>query len=172
MGSTLKKMQPALLHVPITKDIYYTPRWLSKAIVEHFAPSGQCLDPCIGDGAFYDFLPEESRDWCEIEKGRDFYSYKRKVDWCIGNPPYSNMLSWIRHSFTIADNIVYLIPLHRTFASLKFLKDIKIYGGVAEIYIIGTGTTANFPFGHALAAVHFKRDYTFTSKWVFMDKVQ
>lgn len=165
MGSKLIKMQPTLIHVPTDKDVVFTPRWLSQAIIEHFQPSGLCLDPCIGDGAFYDFLPEASREWCEIENGRDFYKWTQPVKWCIGNPPYSHLLAWIRHSFTFAENVVYLIPLHRVMASATFLKDVARWGGLKEIYHVGTGTTAGFPFGHALAAVHYRKDWKLGTVW-------
>lgn len=165
MGSTLLKIQPSLIHVPTDKDVVYTPRWLSKAIVDHFQPSGTCLDPCAGDGAFYDCLSENGRDWCEIERGRDFLSYTSRVDWCIGNPPYSRLLEWIRYSFKIADNVAYLLPLHRVMASATFLDDVTAYGGLKEVLHIGTGTDAGFPFGHALTVVHYQRDWCGGTRW-------
>lgn len=165
MGSTLQKIQPSLIHVAIDKDVVYTPRWLSKAIIEYFQPTGTCLDPCMGDGAFYDYLPENGRDWCEIDMGRDFLAYTGHVDWCIGNPPYSCLLEWIRYSFKIADNVVYLLPLHRVMASAAFLKDVRRYGGLKEVFEIGTGTDAGFPFGHALTAVHYRRDWDGGTIW-------
>lgn len=167
MGGTLLKMQPTLIHVPTIKDVVFTPRWLSQAIVTHFQPSGPCLDPCAGDGAFYDFLPQDSREWCEITRGRDFYKWSRPVSWVIGNPPYSHLLSWIRHSFAVADNVAYLVPLHRVMASGSFLEDVSAWGGIKEIYYIGTGTTAGFPFGHALAVVHYQRGCTDGTMWTY-----
>lgn len=164
MGSTLKHTQPTLVHVPIEKDIVYTPEWLSKAIVDHFCPVLPCLDPCRGGGAFYKYMPSGS-DWCEIEDGRDFYQFTGLTQWCVGNPPYSELLGWIRHSFTVAENVVYLVPLHRIMASYQFLQDLDRWGGIAEILLVGTGTTAGFPFGHALAAVHFKKNYKGGTVW-------
>ena len=68
------------------------------------------------------------------------------MDWCIGNPPYSCLLGWIRHSFKVADNVV-CTPLHRVFANYEFMDDIRVNcGGVKEILLIGTGATAGFPF--------------------------
>lgn len=171
MGSSLLKIQPTLIHVVTVKDVVYTPGWLSKAIVEHFQPSGRCLDPCLGDGAFYDFLPE-GREWCEIENGRDFLQYEKRVDWCIGNPPYSCLLEWIRYSFKIADNIVYLLPLHRVMGSGSFLEDVAKWGGLKEVFYIGTGTDAGFPFGHALTAVHYKRGWRGGTQWSQINMAQ
>src|SRR5688572_10647602 len=105
MGKLLK-MQPTLLHVAAKKDIVYTPDWMARDIVLHFSPDGECLDPCFGGGVFHKYLPAGSH-WCEIEKGKDFYAWKKTVKWIISNPPYSHLLAWIRHSFSIAENIVY-----------------------------------------------------------------
>jgi len=164
MGSTLRWMQPTLIHVSTMKDVVYTPRWLAREIVDHFQPSGFCLDPCTGDGAFFECLPAGSA-WCEIERGRDFYAWTEPVDWVISNPPYSHLLSWIRHSFAVASNIVYLVPLHRVMGSEKFLRDVVDYGGLKEIFTIGTGTSVGFPFGHALVAVHYRRDWHGGTMW-------
>lgn len=46
--------QMSLLGIPQNpNDVVFTPDWLAKEIIEHFAPVGVCLDPCKGDGAFY-----------------------------------------------------------------------------------------------------------------------
>ena len=66
---------------------------------------------------------------------------------------------------TIAKNIVYLMPLHRVFASDEFLEDLMIWGGVKHIRRYGTGTRWGFPFGHALAAIHYKKDWELGTTW-------
>jgi hypothetical protein len=157
--------QPVLFHAPVEKDVVFTPAWLAKRMVDHFKPVGACLDPCRGEGAFHSLLPDA--EWCEITEGRDFLMWDKQVDWIIGNPPYSNLLGWIRHSFKVAANVVYLMPLHRVFASYEFIRDLQIYGGIREIYIVGTGSTAGFPFGHCLGAVHYERDYKGATAWTF-----
>ena len=130
MGKLLTP-QAALFHAPVEKDVVYTPEWLAELVVAHFAPAGRVLDPCRGDGAFHRLIP--GAEWCEIAEGRDFFAWGERVDWCIGNPPYSCLLGWIRHSFKVADNVVYLMPLHRVFASFEFMDDIRKYGGIKEI---------------------------------------
>jgi len=164
MGSTLKKMQPTLLHVAVEKDVVYTPYALAEDIVKYFQPAGVCLDPCAGNGAFLELLPPGS-EWCEIEKGRDFYAWSNHVDWAISNPPYSHLLAWLRHSFKVASNIVYLIPSHRVFASNEFLDDLFAWGGIVHIRRYGTGSQWGFPFGHALAAVHYQSGYRGATTW-------
>lgn len=58
------------------------------------------------------------------------------------------------------DMIVYLMPLHRVFASAEFLDDLFKWGGVAHIRRYGTGSKWGFPFGHAVAAVHYQKGFT------------
>ena len=169
-NSHLIKMQPLLMHVAAERDIEYTPPELARDMVDWFAPAGVCLDPCAGDGVFYSLLPIGS-EWCEIERGRDFYAWNTPVDWIVTNPPYSNLLSWIRHSFTVAKNIVYLMPSHRVFASGEFLDDLFEWGGIVHIRRYGTGSQWGFPFGHALSAVHYQAGYTGPTSWSRIRKV-
>jgi hypothetical protein len=163
MGKLLKK-QPSLFHMATAKDVVYTPQELARDMVAYFQPSGICLDPCAGDGVFYNLFPE-GREWCEIERGRDFYAWQKQADWIISNPPYSDLLSWVRHSFKIAKDIVYIMPSHRVFASAEFLDDLFSWGGIVHIRRYGTGSQWGFPFGHALAAVHYRAGYTGSQTW-------
>lgn len=157
-------MQPILIHVPILQDVVYTPPELASDIVSYFSPSGLCLDPCMGEGAFLNLLPDGS-EWCEIEQGRDFYAWTRQVDWIVGNPPFSHLLAWIRHSFKVANDIVYIMPSHRVFASAEFLDDLFEWGGIVHIRRYNTGTQWGFTTGHALAAVHYRKDYRGDTSW-------
>jgi hypothetical protein len=158
------KMQPTLLHVAAVRDLVYTPPELARNMVEFFEPSGVCLDPCMGSGEFFNLLPPGS-EWCEIERGRDFYAWTQPVDFIISNPPYTHLLAWIRYSFKVANNIVYLMPSHRVFASAEFLDDLFEWGGVVHIRRYGSGSQWGFPFGHALAAVHYRKGYQGATTW-------
>jgi hypothetical protein len=162
--TTERKMQPSLIHVPFVNDVESTPPALARDMVYFFKPHGRCLDPCRGSGVFFDLLPAGS-DWCEILDGRDFYAHSGRVDWIIGNPPFSHYSSWLRHSFKVADNIVYLMPTYKVFASGKFQDELFKWGGIAHIRRYGTGSQWGFPFGHALAAVHYQRAYAGPTYW-------
>lgn len=153
---TETKQQPALFHVENQQDMVFTPEWLAKDIIQYFKPRGRCLDPCMGDGAFFKNLPAGS-NWCEIAKGRDFFAYNQHHDWIISNPPYSVLLEWIRHSMKVADNIVYLVQLYRVWSSQAFLEDVRRWGTIEHTYMVGTGTSIGWTFGHAVGAVYFKR---------------
>ena len=142
-----------------TTDKVYTPSGIAKEIIGKFDLSGKVLDPFRGKGAFYNNLPDNvEKDWCEIDDGKNFFDYEDKVDWIISNPPYSIYKEVMEHSFEIADNIVYLIPLSKLVSSLGRIKQIQEYGGVPYIWITGA-SRCGFPFGFPACAVWFKRGY-------------
>lgn len=157
--------QPQLIAMSLkASDVVYTPDDVARNIVDYFRPSGTILEPCAGDGAFLKYLPPDT-EWCEIEKGRDFFAYHKPVEWIVGNPPYSIFNEWLRHSFEIAENIVYLIPINKMYNDFGMFKAIHEYGGIRTIYAIGRGERANFPMGYAVGACHLQRGYkggTFT----------
>jgi hypothetical protein len=139
-------------------DVVYTPPWVAADMVAHFAPAGRILDPCRGAGAFTDQLPKGT-EWCEVEDGRDFFHWTEPVDWVIGNPPYSMTREWFRHSYSIAENLVYLVPLRNIFSGYGFIKEIHNFGGMREIRVYGTGGKLGFPMGNAVGAFHVQRGY-------------
>ena len=54
---------------------------------------------------------------------------------------------------------MYLIPLYKVYYDFGRLKKIHQYGGIKSICVLGRGEVANFPFGQAVAGVHFKKGY-------------
>lgn len=139
-------------------DKCYTPFPIAKKIINLFPLYGKVLDPFKGKGAFYEQIDIEDKDWCEIDEGRDFFDYTDKVDWIISNPPYSILDEVLEHSFEIADNVVYLVPLSKIFTSLKRIRGILNYGNIKEIYILSAGK-CGFPFGFPACAVWFQMGY-------------
>jgi hypothetical protein len=139
-------------------DIVMTDRVVARKIVEHFRPRGTVLDPCRGGGAFFDEMP--GADWCEVRDGRDFFEWNTRVDWIVSNPPFSIFFEWLRHSMSLADDIVYLIPLGKVWQSNRVLRMVHEWGGIREILIVGNGRKElGFPVGFAVGAVHFQRGY-------------
>lgn len=137
----------------------YTPRSLAKRIIDHFNPCGVVLDPCMGDGAFYDQIESETKDWCEIAKGVDFFSYDKKCDWIISNPPYSIFRNFLLHSMDLADNIVFLISVNHVWTKAR-VRDVRERGfGLREIYCFETPPQFP-PSGFQFGAVHFKKGWT------------
>ena len=152
----MNKMNPA--NRAVGNDEIYTPAWAAADIVNHYNPTGTILEPCKGSGIFTDIMP--NCDWCEIREGKDFFDYTKKVDWIISNPPYSLIRKFVLHSFEIADNIVYLIPVWKAFNAIGLQTELKKYGGIKEIRWYGGGGKLGFPMGNGIGTVYWKRDYT------------
>jgi len=140
------------------KDIVYTPDSVSMAIIKHLAPSGICLDPCKGDGAFYNHLPD-GKEYCEIREGKDFFEYNKKIDWIIGNPPYSIFKEFLEKAFEISDNVSYLVPTNKVFQRQIIMEMINKYGGIKSIIVYGSGNLIGFPFGFSVGNFHFEKNY-------------
>lgn len=150
--------QMNLLNVPITSDVVYTPDWVARDIVEWFKPSGRILEPAAGDGAFLRHMP--SAEWCELERGRDFFQWVEPVDWIVSNPPYSVFAEFLRHAMTVAENIVFLIPVNKPFNSMKIMRDIFEWGGIVHCRLVAGGAAIGFPIGFAIGSMHFRRGHT------------
>lgn len=149
----------------LATDVVLTPDVIAHDIVQHFRPSGRILDPCRGNGAFWQYMP--GADWCECRQGRDFFAWTEKVDWIVSNPPYSIFAEWLVHSLEIATDIVYLIPLAKVFSAEKRIRDIYRVGGIVETRLYGTGTAMGFPFGWPCGAVHIRVGYKGPMEWTF-----
>jgi len=150
-------------------DVVYTPDWAAKDMVDHFQPTGRILEPAYGAGAIYNHLPQGA-EWTEIAKGRDFFDTTGPYDWVISNPPYSMTRKWFKHSYKIATNLVYLVPLRNVFSGFGFVKEIYEFGGIKELRLYGTGGTLGFPMGNAVGAFHIVKDYTGNCKYSFASK--
>lgn len=153
-------LQTELFDKPVVpSDIVYTPVSVSKGIIDFLQPIGVCLDPCKGDGAFYNHLPE-GRQYCEIAEGKDFFDWRSgKVDWVIGNPPYSIFKEFLEFSFEIANNVSFLVPTNKVFQRQVIMNMINKWGGVKSIIIYGSGTLIDFPFGFSVGNFHFEKGY-------------
>jgi hypothetical protein len=99
----------------------------------------------------------EPKDWCEIDKGRDFFIYNETVDWIITNPPWSINKPFLIHSMEISNDIVFLITINHltTRARLRLIKNAGFY--IKEIYCVKTPKD-NWPqSGFQLAAIHISK---------------
>lgn len=150
-------------------DLVMTPVNIAKEMIGFYEiePHHHVLDPCKGDGAFYDNYPECTKSWCEITEGVDFLKWTKTVDWIITNPPYSVFEDFLRHALKIADNVCFLVPLAKVVSSLRRIDMILDNGGIVSIRTIGA-SRCGFPFGFPAAAIHMKRNYkgrTKIEKW-------
>jgi hypothetical protein len=67
---------------------------------------------------------------------------------------------WMKHSYTVATNIVYLLPLPKLFNSARRLQTICELGGMREVLVVTVGRKLGFPWGYACGAVHFETGYS------------
>lgn len=83
---------------PKPNDIYYTPILLVKKhlefIKEYVEENDIIFDGFFGSGNYYNTYPlvfdkNNTFDWTEIELGKDFFEYDKKVNVIVSNPPYS-----------------------------------------------------------------------------------
>lgn len=140
-------------------DIHFTDEEVAKKIVAFFKPTLPCLEPCAGNGVFLSALPEGT-DWCEIEKGIDFFDYTKAVEWIITNPPFEELTRWLEKAFSIANNVVFLMPLSKLYSSVPRMELVRNYGGIKTILYFGSGRSIGFDIGFPFGAIHFARDYT------------
>ena len=99
-------------------------------------------------------------DWCEIDEGKCFFEYDKKVDWIITNPPYSIFKEVLPKMLEVSDNMVIVIPVNKLLSSMPRLIDIKRAGhNIKRIHYLGSGRQLNFPFGFPVAVVHTQRGY-------------
>jgi len=121
----------------------YTPDNLAKMIVEHYKPTGKLLEPCSGDGAFLKYML--GADWCEIDKGKDFFDHKETADWAITNPPFSQIRKFLIHLYELdVKNIVFLCPINHIIGLKARVNDMKKYGYELNEYIF-IDTPKEFP---------------------------
>ena len=89
----------------------------------------------------------------------NFFDYTKKVDWIISNPPYSIFWEFLQHSFEIADNVSFLLPINKVFQRQIIMDYINKWGGIKSIIVFGSGTLLGFPFGFSVANFHFQKGY-------------
>lgn len=150
-------------------DRVMTPWPLAKAIIDHYKTVGRILDPCRGEGAFYDqFLRKESyhviRDWCEVAQGRDFLTGPemtgRHFDWCVSNPPWSQLRDFTMRAMGLADDIVWLCTVNHFWLKAR-LRDMREQGfAIREIALVDTPPLPWPQSGFQLGAIHVQRGYT------------
>lgn len=90
------------------KDVFITPLELAKKHIDmvEYKPDDIWLDPCKNDGSYYNQLPNDNKEYCEILEDKDFFNYNGKVDIIIQNPPYSLMNKWIDKNIELNPRVI------------------------------------------------------------------
>lgn len=153
------KLQPNRDYVERTIDERMTPPSFAKKIVDHFRPQfgegDTFLEPCRGEGAFYDVLPSP-KDWCEIEEGRDFLEFKGHVSWVITNPPWSKIREFLVKGFEVADHVVYLFTINHVWTKAR-LRLAREAGFTIDEILLTPFPRVFSPTGFQLGVVHYRR---------------
>jgi hypothetical protein len=132
-------------------------------MIAFFNPHGSILDPCRGENkVFYNLL---NCDWAEITEGRDFFKIKTQYDYIIGNPPYSIFNHWIKHSYAIAKNIIYLLPTFKVYNALSLMRLFYAKGHIKHIRMYDTGNKISWARSRPICAVHFEVGYFGTTSY-------
>jgi hypothetical protein len=152
-------------------DVVYTPHDLALTIIQHFKPTGKQLDPCRGDGAFYDQLTGD-KDWCELADNKDFLNYNEPVDWIVSNPPWSSAAyrNFAYHAFEIADNVIFLIRLHNALGTYARHRAYLERGhGLKEVLVVSWPD--GWPQeGFILGAFHWQRGWSGGTTWSYASR--
>ncbi len=153
----------------VQSDYVLTPEWCAKDMINFFNPSGKILDPCAGlNKIFYEnYPPNSKKDWCEIQSNKNFFEYHEKSDWIISNPPYSIFHEWMKHSYEVADNIVYLLPTFKVFNALGLCRLYKEKGWIKHIRLYDTGKKIEWSRSRPIVAAYFKKGYDGDTSWSF-----
>lgn len=135
-----------------------TPVDTASLIINHFHPCGRVLDPCRGQGAFFNQIP--NCDWCELTEGVDFFKASGHWDWVISNPPWSKFRDFLTHSMKVSDNIVFLCLINACFMKAR-QRDLKDHNfGIVEILHVDTPPKPWPQAGFSLGAVWFRRNWS------------
>ncbi len=165
----MKPTRPNRTGRPTAADSVMTSMNVAKEVLERYKPSGRLLEPCRGTGNIYGLM-EGSKDWCEITEGRDFMDYEGRVDWIVTNPPYSTYNEFLGKCFEVADNVVLIVPIAKAFKSMSIERLVDEYGGLKEIWLMGSGTKLGFGFGFPTGCLYYKRGYKGTITRIFNNK--
>lgn len=108
INRTIKKRETA-------NDIFITPLALAKTHIDAIKsnPEDIWLDPFKNSGSYYNQFPSETKRWCEILEGKDFFEFHEPIDVICSNPPYSIMDEVLNKSIELNPRVIsYLIGIN------------------------------------------------------------
>jgi hypothetical protein len=88
-------------HVARDPNFCFTNPEMAKHLISqiNFNNNDIVMEPCKGSGSFYNNLPANiTKEFCEINEGRDYLNYNGHVDITLSNPPFTpRKLFWDFH---------------------------------------------------------------------------
>jgi hypothetical protein len=160
-------------------SVVYTAPSFAQKIVDYFSPqfkkNDSFLDPCAGRDAFYDALPP-NKNWCEIQRGRDFLQYNQKVNWVFANFPWRGKVysELAKHSFELSDNVVSLVKFSTAIGTTKRFRDAENNQMKMKEIIFCSWDEAGFTFhdgskklkeGFILSIIHWQKNWDKGTLW-------
>ncbi len=113
------------------KEFYYTNDNMVQDLIAITPLSGTVLDAGSGKNkVWFNSIKQGEKYECEIEDGCDFYTWNKKVNWVIGNPPFHEGWKFMEKALQIAtEGIAFLgnISFFNQFTPHR-LEIIKSYG--------------------------------------------
>lgn len=162
-------------------SVVYTDPDFAQYLVDWFSldfrPGDTFLDPCAGNNAFYDALPEP-KERCEIRDGIDFLQYNKKVNWIITNFPWrgSEYTKLAEHAFKLADNVVSLARWDTLLGTKRRHREYLRHGhGLKKVIMLDWERcgftyhdgTKKPPEGFLLCAAHFQRMHSGSTELMY-----
>tara|TARA_Y100000593_G_C4264994_1_gene314276 strand:+ start:312 stop:938 length:627 start_codon:yes stop_codon:yes gene_type:complete len=135
-------------------DRIYTPKPVAEIMINmcNIKEGDKVLDPSRGGGVFYNLFPKNCKKYyCEIQENKDFFKFYEKMDWVIGNPPYSLWDEWLDHTMKITDKFCYIFGVWNM-TSARFERIFKNGYGVTKI----STCKVNWWFGNSWIVVFEK----------------
>lgn len=160
-------------------SVVYTDPAFAKKIIDYFSPqfksTDNFYDPCAGEMAFYDNLPDP-KDFSEIQLNKDFLEYKQHIDWCFANFPWRGSVysALSKHSLEISTNVVSLVKLQTAIGTNKRFRDAENENMFIKEIIFCDWNEANFHFpdgsvkgpeGFILAIIHWQKNWSGGTTW-------
>lgn len=161
-------------------DSVMTPEKTAISIVRSFPIFGHCCEPCAGEGAFLNALKSlqgVTVDWfendpdrtCFFQSNGDFLGQEisERYSWVVTNPPFSTFPKFLKKSFEIADNVLFLCPLNAAIGLKLRVRLAKEAGfGLRRIILVDTPPNPWPQSGFQLGAIWWQRSYSGDVEWI------